>query len=101
MPESAAKKKLQNGARYVVPELLTDIAGDLAEIRLRQDLRFCRLCAEQVEVTEYNFNWKTFIGRTIWRIIMGPFHRQANLWIVKSQLGVRRLVQRCEDCRRA
>ncbi len=68
-----AKKKLQkwNGMLFQGPR---DIAGDLGRLGCARDLDFSGHVLNKVEVTEYNFNWKTFIEVYLEDYHVEPFH---------------------------
>ena len=68
-----AKKKLQkwNGMLFQGPR---DIAGDLGHLGCAKDLDFSGHVLNKVEVTEYNFNWKTFIEVYLEDYHVEPFH---------------------------
>jgi len=51
-----------------------NIAKDLANIGCAADLDFSGHVLDKVEVTEYNFNWKTFIEVYLEDYHVGPFH---------------------------
>ena len=67
------QKKLQkwHGMLFQGPR---DIAGDLAKLGCAKDLDFAGYVLNKVEVTEYNFNWKTFIEVYLEDYHVGPFH---------------------------
>ncbi|MEO8386185.1 MAG: aromatic ring-hydroxylating dioxygenase subunit alpha, partial [Betaproteobacteria bacterium] len=67
------KKKLQkwNGMLFQGPR---DIAGDLGRLGCVKDLDFTGHVLNKVEVTEYNFNWKTFIEVYLEDYHVEPFH---------------------------
>ena len=67
------KKKLQkwNGMLFQGPR---DIAADLGRLGCIKDLDFAGHVLNKVEVTEYNFNWKTFIEVYLEDYHVEPFH---------------------------
>jgi choline monooxygenase len=67
------RKKLQkwNGMLFQGPR---DIAGDLGKLGCAKDLDFAGYALNRVDVTEYNFNWKTFIEVYLEDYHVGPFH---------------------------
>jgi choline monooxygenase len=67
------RKKLQNwnGMLFKGPR---DIAGDLGKLGCAKDLNFDGYVLNKIEVTEYNFNWKTFIEVYLEDYHVGPFH---------------------------
>jgi choline monooxygenase len=67
------KKKLQkwNGMLFQGPR---DIAADLGRLGCVKDLDFSGHVLNKIEVTEYNFNWKTFIEVYLEDYHVEPFH---------------------------
>ncbi|MBL8511467.1 MAG: aromatic ring-hydroxylating dioxygenase subunit alpha [Betaproteobacteria bacterium] len=67
------RKPLQkwNGMLFQGPR---DIAADLGKLGAAQDLSFEDYVLNKVEVTEYNFNWKTFIEVYLEDYHVEPFH---------------------------
>jgi len=67
------KKPLQkwNGMLFSGPR---DIAADLGRLGCAKDLDFSGFMLNKVEVTEYNFNWKTFIEVYLEDYHVAPFH---------------------------
>jgi choline monooxygenase len=67
------KKNLQkwNGMLFQGPR---DIAADLRNLGCAKDLDFNGHVLNKVEVTEYNFNWKTFIEVYLEDYHVEPFH---------------------------
>ena len=67
------KKHLQkwNGMLFQGPR---NIAADLAHLGCADDLDFTGHVLNKVEVTEYNFNWKTFIEVYLEDYHVEPFH---------------------------
>jgi choline monooxygenase len=68
-----SRKKLQkwNGMLFQGPR---DIAGDLGKLGCAKDLDFEGYVLNRVDVTEYSFNWKTFIEVYLEDYHVGPFH---------------------------
>ena len=67
------RKPLQkwNGMLFRGPR---DIAADLGKLGCAKDLDFSGHVLNKVEVTEYNFNWKTFIEVYLEDYHVEPFH---------------------------
>ena len=67
------RKTLQkwNGMLFQGPR---DIAADLGRLGCAKDLDFAAHVLNKVEVTEYNFNWKTFIEVYLEDYHVEPFH---------------------------
>lgn len=67
------RQKLQkwNGMLFNGPR---NIADDLANLGCAKDLNFEGYVLNKVDVTEYNFNWKTFIEVYLEDYHVGPFH---------------------------
>ena len=67
------RKNLQawNGMLFQGPR---DIAGDLQRLGCVKDLDFSGHVLNKVEITEYNFNWKTFIEVYLEDYHVEPFH---------------------------
>jgi choline monooxygenase len=74
-----------------------DIAGDLAKIACAPRLNFADHVLDKVEVTEYNFNWKTFIEVYLEDYHVGPFHPGLGKFVdcdnLEWEFGARHSVQ--------
>ncbi|MBI3716805.1 MAG: aromatic ring-hydroxylating dioxygenase subunit alpha [Betaproteobacteria bacterium] len=80
------KKPLQkwNGMLFSGPR---DIAADFARLGCAKDLDFSGHVLNKVEVTEYNFNWKTFIEVYLEDYHVGPFHPGLGHFVDCDQLA--------------
>ena len=80
------RKPLQkwNGMLFEGPR---DIAGDLGRLGCVKDLDFSGHVLNKVEVTEYNFNWKTFIEVYLEDYHVEPFHPGLGKFVDCSQLA--------------
>ncbi len=79
------RKTLQrwNGMLFQGPR---DIAGDLGKLGCAKDLDFSGHVLNKVEVTEYNFNWKTFIEVYLEDYHVEPFHPGLGKFVDCGQL---------------
>ena len=80
------RKKLQkwNGMLFQGPR---DIAADLGRLGCVRDLDFSGHVLNRVEVTEYNFNWKTFIEVYLEDYHVEPFHPGLGKFVDCAQLA--------------
>ncbi len=63
-----------------------DIAADLGRLGCRKDLDFSGHVLQKVAVTEYNFNWKTFIEVYLEDYHVEPFHPGLGKFVDCGQL---------------
>ena len=79
------RRKLQkwNGMLFQGPR---DIAKDLGRLGCAKDLDFSGHVLNKVEVTEYNFNWKTFIEVYLEDYHVEPFHPGLGKFVDCGQL---------------
>ena len=79
------RRKLQkwNGMLFQGPR---DIAADLGRLGCIRDLDFSGHVLNKVEVTEYNFNWKTFIEVYLEDYHVEPFHPGLGKFVDCGQL---------------
>jgi len=80
------RKTLQkwNGLLFQGPR---DIIGDLGKLGCAKNLDFEGHVLNKVEVTEYNFNWKTFIEVYLEDYHVGPFHPGLGQFVDCDQLA--------------
>jgi phenylpropionate dioxygenase-like ring-hydroxylating dioxygenase large terminal subunit len=80
------RKSLQewNGMLFQGPR---DIAADLGRLGSAKDLDFSGHVLNKVEVTEYNFNWKTFIEVYLEDYHVEPFHPGLGKFVDCDQLA--------------
>ena len=80
------RKQLQkwNGLLFQGPR---DIAADLGRLGCVRDLDFSGHVLNKVEVTEYNFNWKTFIEVYLEDYHVEPFHPGLGRFVDCDQLA--------------
>jgi phenylpropionate dioxygenase-like ring-hydroxylating dioxygenase large terminal subunit len=80
------RRKLQkwNGMLFQGPR---DIAADLGRLGCVKDLDFSGHVLNKVEITEYNFNWKTFIEVYLEDYHVEPFHPGLGKFVDCAQLA--------------